>query len=729
MTTAGRTIVDTLESRRLLATFTVTSTLDGQAGSLRDAIEQANVSPGGDKIIFDPAVFDGDTEMSIASTLTITDELQISGPGQVELTIDGKNAHRIFTIDAGTNAFSVRIERLRLFNASADTAAIRPADGGAVYSSPGVTLLLKDVDFDSNRAGSWGGAVAAFGPAEIYGGRFTHNVAATPTAGSGRGGAVYLEGSGAILQGNTFEQNTAHPIGIDDSTGIGGGVAFFGGLHPADAIINLDDNTFQNNAANYGGGLAVFGDALVSDTHFVNNQADNFGGGFLGLAGDHTHNISDSTFAGNNLSAANGYGGGLNSGGRLILQRSTLTGNAATTGGAVLISRDECFIVDSALSGNTADYGAGVAVVPGFNNPVQLHIRGSHLVSNTAAIAGGAIYASSTTTTALGNELEITRSRLADNLTQRRGDTFGAGLFVSRFQTLHVRDSEIVGNSTDASGPASDGRGGGAFLTDVDRARFVNSTIAGNHADQGGGLYLEANSRDANTVFLQSTLTANHATDAAGGIYQLAAPVPTAVDDVANNVVLSNSILSGNTAPTTEPDHVGDSVPAAGANGFNVLFEVGRNVVGTQFGSSQFPNSFINDKPRLSPLDFHGGSTRTMPPADTLSPAFNSGLSGWAIDPGDDLIPGTADDEALLFDQRGEGFPRFVYDAVDIGAAEYALAGDANFDGQVNLSDFVILRNNFGSAGSVFGDGDFNGDGKVDLADFVILRNKFGQAI
>ena len=59
----------------------------------------------------------------------------------------------------------------------------------------------------------------------------------------------------------------------------------------------------------------------------------------------------------------------------------------------------------------------------------------------------------------------------------------------------------------------------------------------------------------------------------------------------------------------------------------------------------------------------------------------------------------------------------------------FVLAGDANRDRIVDLADFVILRNNFGTTASVFSQGDFNYDGVVDLADFVILRNNFGQTL
>ena len=58
----------------------------------------------------------------------------------------------------------------------------------------------------------------------------------------------------------------------------------------------------------------------------------------------------------------------------------------------------------------------------------------------------------------------------------------------------------------------------------------------------------------------------------------------------------------------------------------------------------------------------------------------------------------------------------------------YVLAGDANRDRVVDLADFVILRNHFGSAG-LFSQGDFNYDGRVDLSDFVMLRNQFGKSL
>jgi hypothetical protein len=53
--------------------------------------------------------------------------------------------------------------------------------------------------------------------------------------------------------------------------------------------------------------------------------------------------------------------------------------------------------------------------------------------------------------------------------------------------------------------------------------------------------------------------------------------------------------------------------------------------------------------------------------------------------------------------------------------------GDADADGDVDLDDFVLLKNNFGTTtGATCAMGDFDADGDVDLDDFVLLKNNFG---
>lgn len=53
--------------------------------------------------------------------------------------------------------------------------------------------------------------------------------------------------------------------------------------------------------------------------------------------------------------------------------------------------------------------------------------------------------------------------------------------------------------------------------------------------------------------------------------------------------------------------------------------------------------------------------------------------------------------------------------------------GDVNGDGSINLTDFFVIRTNFGQSGKTRAQGDLNGDGTVTLADFFVLRQNFGK--
>lgn len=96
-----------------------------------------------------------------------------------------------------------------------------------------------------------------------------------------------------------------------------------------------------------------------------------------------------------------------------------------------------------------------------------------------------------------------------------------------------------------------------------------------------------------------------------------------------------------------------------------------------------------------------------------------------------ELAPG--DPFLLIFGLLGEGFGSAdLPEAVDelVAAALGAggpLAGDANRDGQVDLSDFGILKLHFGQSPADWSEGDFDSSGAVDLSDFGLLKANFGS--
>src|SRR5690242_17827728 len=93
--------LEQLEDRLALTTYTVTTLADGVAGSLRDAITQANAHRGTDKINFQPGLTG--TIILTRGELDITDDLTITGPGADKLTVSGNDTSRVFAVGPGEN--------------------------------------------------------------------------------------------------------------------------------------------------------------------------------------------------------------------------------------------------------------------------------------------------------------------------------------------------------------------------------------------------------------------------------------------------------------------------------------------------------------------------------------------------------------------------------------------------------------------------------------------------
>jgi hypothetical protein len=81
------------------STFHVTTLADGGAGSLRDAVAQANAHSGADTIDFQPGLTG--TIALTGGQLDLTDAVKINGPGADKLTVSGSNLSRVFKVEAG----------------------------------------------------------------------------------------------------------------------------------------------------------------------------------------------------------------------------------------------------------------------------------------------------------------------------------------------------------------------------------------------------------------------------------------------------------------------------------------------------------------------------------------------------------------------------------------------------------------------------------------------------
>jgi hypothetical protein len=273
--------LDVLEDRSVPSTFTVTNLLDSGAGSLRQAILDANATAGAGLVNFAPGVTG--TIALTSGELDITDDLTIVGPGAVSLTVSGNNASRVFNVAAGTTD---AISGLTISNGKPDH-----LDSGAGILNAG-NLTVSNCSISNNylpgdpASGAAGGGIASFGILTVSNSTISGNTA----GGEMGGGGIYNAGS-LTVTGSTLSGNS----GLD-----GGGILDFNGT------ATIVDSTFSaNSAADMGGGI----DALGGPTSVVNctvsgNKAGYAGGG-LGsglvdqVSNQAAFNLLDTIVAGN----------------------------------------------------------------------------------------------------------------------------------------------------------------------------------------------------------------------------------------------------------------------------------------------------------------------------------------------------------------------------------------------------------------------------------------------
>lgn len=208
-----------------MATFTVSNTNDAGAGSLRQAILDANAAGGADTITFSLGA--GST-ITLANDLPqITEALTINGAAASGLTVDGANLYRVFWAESG----AITIANLGIAHglAQGGNGGIAAGGGmgggggglgGAIFVDSSASLTLSGVSFTGNAAHGGNGGTTASGQAQGAGGGGMDADGETPdfsTSGGGAGGGP--SGGGGGTAGGTNPGGA----GGDFSGGGGGG--------------------------------------------------------------------------------------------------------------------------------------------------------------------------------------------------------------------------------------------------------------------------------------------------------------------------------------------------------------------------------------------------------------------------------------------------------------------------------------------------------------------------
>ncbi len=338
-------------------------------------------------------------------------------------------------------------------------------DGGAIYTiknsatDDGAAIQISDTDFRENSAEHDGGAITFIGDFDaiiIATSYFEMNQA------ENYGGGIYSEGSGMVADYTNFRLNTAS----------NGGAIYTKRISEGDSSSYYSEHAdYDYNSASESGG-AIFSenaDIKLNEDHFADNSAASCGairnGGSPGLdieAGDlgttpHIPSISDirmSTFNTNIASLSHGgaichFMGEMYLGGTIFSQNES-----PAFGGAVLLM-DDAELFGNAFLSNYAENGAGLMI--GF--PVFNH----HSTDSSIAY--------------LDFQSSIEKCWFSTN----RADAHGGGIYAHHKGLLTVTRTTLIANS-------AFNYGGGIYQREGDLV-IQNSTISGNNAFRGGGLY------------------------------------------------------------------------------------------------------------------------------------------------------------------------------------------------------------------------------------------------
>jgi Right handed beta helix region len=408
------------------ANLVVTNTVDGGANSLRSVIATANANAQPDTITFSGAAASGTLRLTTAlgaipiNAPTAADSLTINGPGSDVLAVSGDETGngspdtRIFYIASpATGNPTVSISGLTLTKGTANAG---PSDGGAIYADQGTDVTITGAAITGSTTPSGNGAgIFASGDLEIANSTISGNAA--DSAGGGIFAKYHTTLTNSTISGNTADAGGGMltfglyggSVDIDGST-ISGNSAYGGaGMFNLTRLTITHSTLSGNTATGIGGALLQAGFKYapldLSDTLISGNSAARGGG--MAIQGKYGGQVNRATISGNTASEA---GAGLlldntSNGIRLAVTHSTISGNSGgpnSFGGGVAITAEqdgEFDLVDSTISGNTAQNGGGVSV--GYSTGSTYEMLGpngviafdnSTVAANSATGGGGGMF-------------------------------------------------------------------------------------------------------------------------------------------------------------------------------------------------------------------------------------------------------------------------------------------------------------------------------------------------
>jgi hypothetical protein len=576
---------------RLIDTIIVNSLADPGDGScdtvectFHEALVMANATQGTNLIAFNlPA---GPQTITLTEPLPlITESVTVDGGQEARITISGGGQFRV--LDVADNTI-VHLQKLIIANGAAHSSqdAVEPERGGGIRNAGALYIdhtILQDNSADE------GGGVYNTGLLVVKNtSSFVRNVADDGHEG-GTGGAIYnaykLIISKSFIGGKVEEdRNRAVSSGggiynapgsyaqIWKGTVIAFNRAWRGGgiTNTANSEITIDNTTFNANGGIWNAGQESAGAIWNQDNGVVKITSSSFLGNLAYYRGGAIVNggmltIADSTFQRN---FTLDMGGAMLNSGLVMIYRTTFADQESWNWAGAIANGRDMRIYDSLFTGNTSWDGAALL------NGGDLYISGSTFSKNHSDYNGSI---------SNNGRLEVVGSTFHHN----QGDS-GAAIF------NQYRDGNVfIYNSTFSDNEALT-QGGAIANLEPARLTVENSTFTGNvargygtYTSEGGAIY---NGSVATITF--STISGNRA-QIGGGLFNLNASYAQGTMNVKGTIVANNpAAISG-----------GDCAGVMISQGYNLESDGSCNF--------QAPGDLMGD-PLLGPLQLNDGPTETM---------------------------------------------------------------------------------------------------------------------
>lgn len=265
-------------------TFVVENTNDSGAGSLREAMINANAAVGGASDVVDATTVTGQIDLQTALP-SLTGAFEIRGPGASELTVRRATGEfRIFTVDPGAD---IVLSGLTI----ADGLTPGTEFGGGILNGGSLTVLQSAV---SGNSGYTGGGIrnSPGGKLTVSSSTVSGNTARLSGGGDGGAGISNFQGIVDVVNSTVSGNTTA---------GRGGGIINAVGTAPNISVLTIENSTVAANAGegsnlfnSKNGGTAIlsYRSTIISDPQGSTNNCGGAGGGSVGLT-SHGYNLAD----------------------------------------------------------------------------------------------------------------------------------------------------------------------------------------------------------------------------------------------------------------------------------------------------------------------------------------------------------------------------------------------------------------------------------------------------